>query len=74
MIKGWRNNPDWVMYFEAKRQTKIQRVIHARAVAIEIAKWSMESDMAIRRNLPYSQNFEAECLRDRAYGPDREEA
>lgn len=37
MIKGWRNDPQWVAYFEKKQETKMQ-ICSERVAARQRAK------------------------------------
>lgn len=40
MIKGWRNDPQWVAYFEKKQEAKLQR-------QIDMAKTRMKAKMEV---------------------------
>lgn len=44
MIKGWRNNPQWVAYYEKKQQDKFQR-------RLERMRLNSEVDRALDRAL-----------------------
>ena len=43
MIKGWRNNPEWVVYYEKKQEAKIQRQIDTLRTQFQIEKLLTES-------------------------------
>ena len=49
MIKGWRNNPEWVVYYEKKQEAKIQRQIDTLRTQFQIEKLLTESKDSIKR-------------------------
>lgn len=48
MIKGWKNNPQWVQHYERKKTEKIQRQIDRMRANINIDQAMMALDMSIR--------------------------
>jgi hypothetical protein len=50
MIKGWRNNPQWVQHYERKTTEKIQRQIDRMRTNMNIDRAMMAIDVSLRRN------------------------
>jgi len=48
MIKGWRNNPQWVDYYNKKHDAKIQRQADRMRAEVQIQQMMMTSTEAIR--------------------------
>ena len=47
MIKGWRNNPEWVRYYKEKKEASIKRKMER----LEIASRMRQHDLAMERLL-----------------------
>ena len=49
MIKGWRNNPQWVQHFEAKAAEKTRREIERIKARYQIEQYDIDVKMALER-------------------------
>ena len=48
MIKGWKNNPAWVAYYEAKQEARILKEIEALKTQFLLADMRAKTDSQLR--------------------------
>jgi len=57
MIKGWRNDPQWVAFYAKRDRERIEREIERLKIETEIAMRNVEADVArrqLRRPSPFT--------------------